>query len=209
MKKVIFTIVALFILCISTTSAQAVWGARVGVSKPMVSFDFGDGDKESLDGRFGVELGPVLYYSLKKNFYLNTALMFSIKTFKEEGTEYDGYSYTSKMTSYWIDVPIYAGYAFDLGKVNPYIQLGPYMGFKLAEKWSYSDNEGTNESGSDDAAFSSFNAGLALMAGVNIKRFKIEIGYQLGLANVASKEWKDWGAKTKLNSLFLGVNFVF
>jgi len=198
MKKVIFTIVALCIIGTSSMSAQAVWGARIGVSKPMLTIS-SDGYSDSWDGVFGLEVGPVLYYSIKNNFYLNTAAMFSIKTFKDD---YDGESY--KLNAYFVDIPLYAGYNFKLGKVGLYAQAGPYVGFKVAENEKYDGQTYT-----DDPMFSSIDAGLGFMAGVNIKRFKVELGYQLGLANTLNKAWRDGDDKMHINSLFLGVGFVF
>ncbi|MDR1347955.1 MAG: PorT family protein [Prevotellaceae bacterium] len=194
MKKIFLTLIAVLAISIYSANAQAVWGARVGFSMPTVSESLsGPGmDKftDKVKGQFGLELGPVLYYSLKGNFYLNPSLMFSIKTF-DYGVE--------SLKMYYADIPLYAGYNIPAGKVSFYAQAGPFVGFKLGE--------------SKETSLKSLNAGIGAIFGVSIKKFKIELGYQQGLMNVAKldDEDKDKGYtyKAKLSSIFIGINYVF
>ncbi|MDR1553917.1 MAG: PorT family protein [Prevotellaceae bacterium] len=185
MKKLFLTLIAVLAISIGTVNAQAVWGARVGLSKPTVS-----GNGGSIDGKFGVEAGPVLYYSLKGNFYINPSLMFSIKTFDfaEES-----------LSMYYVDVPVYAGYNIPAGKVSFYAQAGPFVGFKLGESIS-SDM-------ADESGLGAINAGLGAIFGVSVNRFKIEFGYQHGLMNILKEKIE--GAKINLSSIFIGINYVF
>jgi len=192
MKKRIFLAVAILAIGLSSASAQVVWGVRAGISRPtMIASGL-----ESWKGKFGVEIGPTMYYSLKSNFYLNSGLMFSFKSF-EDNT--DGVKTTINTT--YLELPINIGYSIPIGKVETYLQAGPYFGYNLSAKGSYAD------SGSVDIkdAFNSLNAGLGIMYGINIDRFKIEIGYHYGLTNV----FKDDPDNVKLTSLFIGVGYVF
>ena len=227
MKKKVFTVLALIIIGISSASAQAVWGARVGFSRPIMTYTWageygGAGDSEQLEGVFGLELGPVMYYSLAKNFYINTGAMFNIKTFKDEGSYenwgYDPYTgpttkivnYSDKFSAYYLDIPLNLGYSFNIGDASLYAQAGPFLGFKLAEKDTYKENGQVVTYEGEEDYLTSMNAGLGIMAGVNINKFKIELGYQIGLANVLNdKESRKYGDKIKINSLFLGVSYVF
>jgi hypothetical protein len=195
MKKLIFTIVTLLVISVSSVSAQAVWGLRVGVSQPTII----DDDEDSWKGKFGLEVGPVLYYSLSNNFYINSGLMFSLKTFKEE---IDGVKWGIN-TSY-LELPLNIGYSIPIGNLHTYGQLGPYVGYNLSAKIKASyGGESVTEDIKDE--ISPINAGIGLMYGININRFKIELGYQYGLTNV----FKDDEYNTKLNSLFVGVSYVF
>jgi hypothetical protein len=49
------------------------------------------------------------------------------------------------------------------------------------------------------------------MGGINIKHFKIEAGYQLGLANIGDGDvyYGNIELEARLSSLFLGVSYVF
>ena len=180
MKRIFLVLVA--VLAIGSVSAQAVWGLRAGVSRPTVTVS-GDGASASLDGKFGLEVGPVVYYSLKNNFYVNSGLLFSMKSF-DFGDE--------SLDMYYLNVPLYLGYSIPLGDLSTYAQVGPYIGFKVSE--------------SEESGLNSFDAGIGAMYGININRFKIEVGYQYGLTN-ALKDAED--IKANLGSLFLGVSYVF
>lgn len=201
MKKLLILVIAVTALSMSSASAQAVWGARVGVSKPTLTMS----DEEDYKGKFGLELGPVLYYGFKGNWYINTAAMVSFKRLSYE-EDWEDEKYSEDLSLIYVDVPVYAGYVIKAGKVSFYAQAGPYAGFKVSEKWKYT--EGGKTETDDEKQISVFNYGLGIMGGINIHRFKIEVGYQKGLANIYSSEDED-DFKLKLNSIFLGVSYVF
>lgn len=175
MKKILFVFL-LGMIGIYSANAQNAWGIRAGLCYSTATSDTGD----SLSGAPSLEIGPTVYRSLKNNFYLNSGLMFSIKNF-EEGSD--------SGKAYFLEIPVYAGYAFALGGIDFYAQAGPFVGFKIAD-----DNLDGMES---------FNAGIGAAYGVNINRFKIEIGYQQGLMDMTN------GANVKLGSAFIGVSYVF
>lgn len=194
MKKLLLIIAFVFVAGAATSHAQVAWGVRLGLCYSTMNEE-----GLSISGKPSLDVGPVLYYSIKNNFYINSGLLFSIKNFGLSA-EYE----SIKMNLYYLEVPAYFGYAFPLGKVSLYVQAGPYIGIKLYENYSYSGEYGDESGASDD--YSTFNAGLGIMAGVNIKRFKIEIGYQQGLTNISSEP--DWWT-ARIGSAFLGVSYVF
>jgi hypothetical protein len=53
------------------------------------------------------------------------------------------------------------------------------------------------------------DAGLALMYGVNINRFKIEIGIQYGLTNIYEVKEDEDAMNLKLTTPFIGVSYIF
>jgi hypothetical protein len=178
--------IVLMTVSIGSANAQrAVWGVRAGASYSM--FDI-SGDPSSLHslryshyGGFGFEIGPVLYYSLKNNFYINSGAMTKI---------------IIADNLYFLDIPLYLGYKFgNSGTVSFYGQAGPFAGLNL---------EGIFGS----SGFNNANFGLAAMLGVNFNRFKIEAGYQKGLVNMWNSTVLE-DIKMKINSLFLGVNYIF
>lgn len=170
MKKILFILVFLGILGVYSINAQIAWGARVGLCHSTIT------DSE---GKPSIELGPTAYYSLNEKFYLNSGLMFSVKNF-----DWD----SCKLRGYFLEVPFYAGYAFSTGNTTFYTQAGPFVGFKIGESSDY-----------DFDLFESINAGLGLALGVNIKKFKIELGYQQGLVECLGK----------IGSAFAGISYVF
>ena len=175
MKKIILFIAFLGVLSICSVNAQNAWGIRAGLCYSTAS----SGEGESLGGAPSLEIGPTLYRNLKDNFYLNSGLMLSIKRFDFED---------ESAQAYFLEVPVYAGYAFSLRGIDFYAQAGPFVGFKIAE---------------DNMEIESFNAGIGGAYGINIDRFKIELGYQQGLIDVTD------GYDVNFGSLFLGVSYVF
>ena len=193
MKRVFLLLAVVFV--IGSVSAQVVWGIRAGASLPTLTASEGD----TWEGQFGLEAGPVLYYSLQNNFYINAGALFNMNTFTEKDEDYK----VSINISY-IDIPVYLGYSIPLGGLDTYAQIGPYFGLKLSakESWSY---DGESES-QDIEGITSFNAGIGAMYGININRFKFEVGYKQGLTNLI-KDSGDY--KLTLGSIFLGVSYVF
>jgi len=209
MKKCLLVLITLVVLSVGSASAQAVWGVRIGLSRPTVSTSGGDEGSAKIDGKFGLELGPVLYYNLKNNFYINSGLMFSIKTFSDKYDDGE-YSYSDNLNMYYLHIPVYVGYQIPIGKVSTYLQAGPYFGYMLSASENYSDSENGSADGSPKDYLNSFDAGLGVMYGINIDRFKIEVGYQYGLTNLLKNSGDYAGSGTaNLSSLFLGVSYVF
>jgi hypothetical protein len=193
MKKILTLACFMAVVGVVAASAQIVWGGRVGLCYSTATFssDYDNDNSGTISGEAGLEVGPVLYYALKENIYLNTSAMFSIKNFAEGAESLD---------LYYLEVPLYIGYAFPVSGLDFYAQAGPYAGFKIGES--------TSSSGQDGSGVGSFNAGLGLAAGININRFKVELGYQEGLTNIFEGEAAQY-AKLTIGSMFIGVSYIF
>jgi hypothetical protein len=220
MKKILL-ILAVFAMAGTAANAQAVWGVRFGANFSTMNYKWtgsGVAEEQKIKGKPGLDLGVVLYQPLQNNFYLNSGLLFSMDNFEESDNEYQ-YSYTYKEHLNYLTVPLQVGYAFEAGNnLNLYVQAGPYFAFKLSEKyeetWSSMSGSGSSEGsgyeGQDD--YADFNAGIGISAGVNLNRFKVEIGYKHGLMNIINKssQWWDPNNETvKIGNTFLGVSYVF
>ena len=199
MKKTIITIFTLLVISASSTKAQAVWGLRAGLSVPR----FTSKDSSIEVKNSGWEIGPVVYYSLKNDFYINTGIMYSMKKIKNSGT-LEGVSLKSSTEVSYFDIPFYLGYLLFDGRF--YTQLGPYLGIKISEKESVSSKQFSEKYEGNMNSINSYNAGLCFMYGAYVKRFKIELGYQYGLINFFNDTVDN---DVKLNSWFLGVSYIF
>jgi len=201
MKKNILTMIAVLVIAINSASAQVAWGARIGVLNFTETIKFSG---LSISGSApGFELGPVLYYSLKNNLYINSGAMLGVMIPKNSSNEDIG---RSNYQNYYIGIPLYLGINIPLNNNNLsfFVQAGPSIGY-----WLSSDS-GTND------LTNHVQADLGLMAGINIKKFKIELGYQYGLTNLTSVKgggdyngYETIASTSKLTSLFLGVSYVF
>jgi hypothetical protein len=200
MRKIFFSMITLLVIGVSSASAQAVWGARVGLSSYTETVKVGSISASA--SAPGFELGPVLYYSLNDNVYINSGAMLGIMIpdMSDDLLERDSYQ------NYYLDIPLYLGVNIPIGSsaVSLFGQAGPYCGY-----WFASD-ELVNK------VLQPFQAGLGLMAGINVKRFKFELGYKYGLTNLTSSDGNSTyegtqliESSSKLSSLFLGVSYVF
>jgi hypothetical protein len=201
MKRILLFLGFIGIVAVNSANAQLAWGARVGLSMGVLSSNI-----DEMDGAPGIEFGPLVYYALSEKTYLNSGLMFSFKNLKLESPEEK-----VKDELLYLDLPVYFGYAFGSGSTTFYAQAGPVFGFNLSakEKYSYYDYQGEKVSDTHDFKdeLNSFNAGLGIAFGVNIKKFKIELGYQHGLTNILKDDDDD--DSVKLGSAFLGISYVF
>jgi hypothetical protein len=185
MKKIV--LIVLFGVMCGTSYAQIAWGLRAGLC-----YSTAEDESGQLSGKPSLEIGPTVYYSLKENIYFNSGLTFSIKNF-------EGQRGIASLTGFFIDLPVFAGYAFHIGKLDLYAQAGPYIGVKTLEIFDYK-GEGHEEKD----LLKSFNYGLGAAAGINIYKFKIEMGTQYGLANMSKI-----GGELTIGSVFAGVSYIF
>ena len=173
MKKNLIMTIAIFVLSIGSLKSQVVWGVRAG-------YDFLNGQEYFADiryiGNFGLEVGPVIYYAFNNKFYLNTGIMLGFKIIDE--MRYDSwderyygkyFSRTSEFIS--VNVPLFMGYHYHvMNNISLFIQAGPFVesNIRLNRYEGYSNG---------------ISAGLGGMAGINIRRIKIEVGHFVGFSN--------------------------
>jgi len=200
-KRSIISVIILLIIGINSVNAQTIWGVRLGLSyymekakieDPSASFTY------NFDVNFlGIEFGPVMYYSFTNRVYLNSGATLGV-IFPLEDEMRD------ENQLFHLDIPLYLGLNAPISNsLSLFAQAGSYVGYWIAT------NELTND------ILNPLQAGLGLMAGLNIRRFKFEIGYKYGLTNLTSFEGgiRDgiylMKSSSKLSTLFLGINLVF
>ena len=193
MRKRIFLSITMLVISASSANAQSVWGGRVSLSHYIEKATYSN---EQIYNHKGIELGPVLYYPLKDNLYLNTGAMLGIMI-PEHGDH---------IINFYVDIPVYLGVQIPTKKSNlSYCgQAGPYLGF-----WRSTSDMINN-------FINPVQAGLGIIAGMNVKRFKLELGYKTGLTNLVSVNEGQvingdlyMESKSKLSSLFFGISYVF
>jgi len=215
MKKIILIAITLLVISVVNTSAQVAWGVRAGLGYTTSHSSEGVNTK----GNMSFEIGPTAYYSLSEKVYLNSGLNLSLKRF---GDTNDTNESAGSMNYTSLELPVNIGYRFNVGVTSLYAQAGPFIGVKVGEKINFNESVGGVNGISTDY-FNRINYGINAAVGINIKKFKIEVGYQVGLSNILTdKFWKDFygygldeyfdtgdNPKLSLNTLFLGVSYVF
>jgi len=189
----------------SHSGNQILWGIRAGIGYTNSHSTEGVNTKNNAS----FEIGPTAYYFFNKNMYLNTGLNLSLKRFgiKNDSIESGG------GVNYYLEVPVNAGMKLNLEKVTMYAQAGPFLGIKLQEAIML-NTETDGVRGIIPNYFRRFNYGVGVAVGIDAQKFKIELGYQQGMANIVNKASKkdvevDTKDKAYLNTLFIGVSYVF
>jgi len=188
MKKSILALIILLIICMNKTSAQTVGGLRIEYSNYTVTAS-GFGLTDVLNAS-GWNLGFISYSKLKNNFYTN-------------------YGWTIGMTGSFntYGIPVYVGLNIPVSNSNLSLfgQAGAYL-----EYWYLSSSNKDLKKW-----INPWQPGLALMGGISIKKFKIELGYKYGLMNLASINEGEYNgiyygnSSLKLSSVVYGVSYVF
>lgn len=220
MKKII-TCSALLLLLGFTSSvlAQVQFGVKGGLNISTLSNynkHFNDGSLSSVitpkidnKQKFGFNSGLIAQIGVPHtDFFIQPELLFSNLGGKVEekykivvsDMEFTNETKHSIHLNY-LQIPIYAGYKFDMGVANLILGAGPYFAYGL---WSSDDLF-------DDKEFKRFDAGISFMAGIELSKFQITAGYDCGVINKAKdKFWdnkKSYSLRNRNIKLSLGYFF--
>jgi len=196
MKKLFLLIVASAILHIS--NAQE-FGLKAGLNLSSQSTNL---NSENLGYRLGYQLGFAIKVDLGNQFTFNPGLGLTTKGFKDEVTyhKFDNQGNVSGFMTDKVDVkfnyiviPLNFGYTFDLGKVKPMIQAGPYFSFLTGGKYKiYHNDELYKEESINTEDVNQIDLGLNFGGGVEIGQFQILANYAYGLSNQLKNPRQDY-----------------
>ena len=162
----------LFSICCSfTVNAQIYVGARAGLN---ISNLITDADVSSKKSKVGFQAGLLGSGKLKNDLFWQAELNYSKKGFK--GSD-------AKANLAYLELPILAKLYFplptlDKEKIKGFINLGPYLGYWMSNKSTYTDSLGGSVNTTAFAPGSKkFEIGYLLGAGVS---YSIGPGYLLG-----------------------------
>ncbi|MBU8891142.1 MAG: PorT family protein [Bacteroidales bacterium] len=194
MRKIgIYFFTFLMVLCTSNIYAQIRIGAKAGLNVANASTS-GTIDTKS---KLGIHLGGVAEYEIMDALYAQGGILLSQKGYKYElDLSGPGYTYTeeSKISLFYIDIPLTAVYKFELGDMSIYGTGGFNIGMGLSGKYKYEENDDGNiTSGETDLDWGSGNTddikrmdlGFIVGAGVEINEaIQVGLSYNIGLNNL-------------------------
>lgn len=173
-------------LAINAQYRPVTFGIKGGVN---VSNFAGEGIKDS-DGKIGFTVGLLLNYNVDELVFVRTGLDFTTK-----GAKYKYGAVERTYNPMYLQIPIHVGYKLPFtNSFNCSLHVGPYLSYGVGGKiktevsGKVSDMEdseidffGTEESG----GFRRFDFGLGLGVGAEFGNVLVELGYDLGLANIS------------------------
>ena len=212
MNKKIFLVLLTAVLTASYAQAQLTFGARAGLNFTNVKMKMG-GISASPDMKVGIQLGVVGEYGLSEAFFIQPGIVFA-----QQGYKVDMFGESATFNLNYIQIPVNAQYKVDLSGMKLLLQAGPYLGYAVNGKVK-AKVDGKKESEKiefGDGGMKRFDFGLGIGAGLQFGNIQAGVGYNIGLANIASTdEFYDdddfYSVKTKThnNGIVLTVTYFF
>ncbi len=176
---------------------ERYYGLRLGMNVASTSSESNTFDTNP---RTGLVIGFAYGMQLSKYhpLWLEASLLYSEKGGK---THQDGDKVTYRLG--YLQLPIIAKYGINMDD-DLYLQpfFGGYLSVGITGKMK---NYGTRESESVFDNMKRFDGGLRAGCGLEYKMMYVEVGYDLGLANIAKDEFDN--TKTRCFFVNLGINF--
>lgn len=197
MKKLLLLTV-ISVLGFGTSFAQTTGEVVAGINLS---------DMSKFDSKIGFHVGAraeLMLPSVFKGFYVNGAALFSLK-----GAEKNNNLYGVKIDSYYLELPIHAGYKYVIDNDLAFFgEFGPYFGLRLFGKSKTSSKiESVNiYTGNVDR----FDFGLGFRVGTEInKHFTASVGYDFGLVNVKADNNNIRFPSAKNSNLYVTFGYKF
>ena len=172
-------IIATVLLSTISVNAQVRYGLKAGLNLSTIS-GFEDANQAlaevtvpgySTGYAAGAHVGFIFRYDLPAQFFLQPELLFSTQGLQEKAT--DRKAETSRLN--FLQLPVYAGYKIKAGSfLQILVAAGPYLAYGIS---------GSEGAYGDDRMFKRFDAGLSVMASVEINNLQITAGYDFGLTD--------------------------
>lgn len=176
---------------------ERYYGLRLGMNVASTSSESNAFDTNP---RTGLVIGFAYGMQLSKHhpLWLEASLLYSEKGGK---THQDGDKVTYRLG--YLQLPIVAKYGINMDD-DLYLQpfFGGYLSVGITGKMK---NYGARESESVFDNMKRFDGGLRAGCGLEYKMMYVEVGYDLGLANIAKDEFDN--TKTRCFFVNLGINF--
>lgn len=197
MKKMFkIALVALFGVVGYTANAQETGlSVKAGVNFNGVSGD----DAKGAKGVVGFHAGLGYEVGFTDIFAFETGVYFDTRGAKEGDKKRD-----FKVNLYSITVPVLAKARFEvLPDVRAFVNAGPFANIGISGQIKSGDNSRDVKFGSKEGEFERFGYGVNFGAGVELNKFVVGIGYDLGLNKVSRN------IKTYSNAFKVSVGFKF
>lgn len=207
MKKMrIMLVVAMFAM-VSAVSAQTSLGIKGGVN--MSNF-YGD-ELDDQNVKIGFHIGLAADYEFAYNSAIQTGLFFTTKGAKYSESIGDA---TGDFTvnPMYLQLPVHYAYKLDVTPGTRIVfHAGPYVAYGIGGKAKLSGSLGDWEGATewdvfgDNGFLKNFDAGLGLGVGAEFGPLLLDLGWDMGLVNIADSDNGD----IKNQNAYLSVGYKF
>jgi hypothetical protein len=207
MKK--FLILFVSVLFAFGVNAQVRFGVKAGGTLSNLSAKY-DGKKEDVfKPGIGFNLGGVLEYSFSESIALQPELLYVMHNIKDKEADDGSEVKNPRYQVQSIQLPVNIKYKIGTEQLKFYVSAGPYLEY-LASAKAKAESEGISVSvdlfnKENGMEMKHFNFGVGAGFGVEISKFTVGVGYQLGLANLTGAD----KVSMKNRSAYLSVGYFF
>ena len=207
MRKMTFSLIVAMLVAVTSVNAQELYlGVKGGINLSNFS-----GDLEDADAKVGFNVGLAADYEFMFNHAIQTGLFFTTKGAKYTES-FEGFSGEVNANPMYLQLPVHYAYKLDVSPGTRIVfHAGPYMavgvGGKIKLKGSLADvvsGEGSIDFFQDDW-FKRFDAGLGLGVGAEFGQVLLDLGWDMGLVNIADANNVD----VKNQNAYLTVGYKF
>ena len=175
---------------------SSYFGLRFGLNVPTLRYK-GTGGNAQTNPLPRYHLGLVYGQKLGNQlpFYIETGMIYTEKGAEIEATRELG---QRKVNMKYLQIPLVLKYKLETAVDDLTIQpfFGGFMAFGLAGETKDYGIAGVSErmkySTFDDDSYKRFDSGLRLGCGMAFQNFYVEMGYDIGLFNIAGDEYHDY-----------------
>ena len=206
MKKMRFMLVVAMLAMVTAVSAQMNLGVKGGVN--MSNF-YGD-ELDDKNVKIGFHIGLAADYDFAYNSAIQTGLFFTTKGAKYTSSFGDA-SGELTVNPMYLQIPVHYAYKIDVSPgTRVVLHAGPYAAYGVGGKSKLSGSVGDigaeyEEDVFGDDGFKRFDAGLGLGVGAEFGPLLFDIGWDMGLVNIADSEDVD----IKNQNAYLSVGYKF
>lgn len=166
-----------------------------------------DGEKIDNETKMnpGVNLGVLYRIELSNNLHFLPGLVLDTR-----GSKYVSGSSTSKTNLNYLTIPVNLRMHFDVSSnVKAFLNLSPYAGVAVSGSDRYKDDDSSSKESvefKDEYDYSRLDYGLNFGLGVDLDKFSVCAGYDLGLANT-TRVSSDSNFKSNNSTLKLTIGY--
>ena len=175
-------------------------GARAGLNLTNMYFKPKPQDVDAFQMKPGFQIGVVSKRTDDDKFFLQAGVLIASQGYKTETNHQLNLTYLQL-------IPIKGLYKIDIGAIALMPSVGGYMGLGLTGK--YTDEDGLKKKMTfgvdEDSNLNILDAGLGLGIGLLFNNIQVELGYNLGLVNIATTK----GVKMRNKGLSLTATYYF
>lgn len=202
MRKILYTVVVAAAMLFATTNASAQIG-HFGVLGGMTFSKAKDVNKEMMKNYTGFHVGVTYQLNLPLGFSIQPELIYNQRGTKLAAPTQLGF--TGNTSVGFIELPINIQWGPDLVLFRPYVELSPYVGYAVMNKYKV----GNATYNGDWGGMNRWEYGIGLGVGIEVWKFQLSGRYCWSFGNNLPGTMAEVFDDAKFGGFELSLAFLF